>query len=369
MRVAVVGLGGAGAQAARLLAEEGHDVTGFERHGLGHDRGSSHGASRIIRYAYEDALYTQLMRRAYALWDEMEARAGEELFVRCGGVTLGPPEHPRMLAVREALVSQRVPFEELSPSEVAERFPAIRLHGGEVALYQADGGFLRASRCVAAAWRLARAEGAELHEGARVESIAWRGGRSIVATQDGERDFDACIVAAGAWAARLVPSIASRLTVLKQQVVYCAIETHAERFEPSRMPVWIDNGTHDYGFPSDGEIEGVKVAHHGDGAPVDPDRDDRSVDLARESAMLERARRRLPDLSDRVVSAQACLYTMAPGEDFVIDRVPGAPGLVVASACSGHGFKLTVLTGRLAADLAVGRGLPEECARFRWGKR
>lgn len=367
MRVAVVGLGGAGAQAARLLAEEGHDVTGFERHRLGHDRGSSHGASRIIRYAYEDALYTRLTRRARALWDELEASAGEELFVRCGGVTLGPREHPRMARVREAMASERVRFEELSPSEVAERFPAIRLRDGEAALYQADGGFLRASRCVAAAWRLARASGAALHEGESVASIAWRGGRAVVATSGGERDFDACVVAAGAWIGRLVPGLAPRLTVLKQQVVYCAIETHAERFEPSRMPTWIDVGSHDYGFPSDGEVEGVKVAHHGDGPAVDPELDDRAVDLARETAMLERARRRLPDLSDRVVSAQACLYTMAPGEDFVIDRVPGAPGIVVASACSGHGFKLTALTGRLAADLVLGRELPEDCARLRWG--
>lgn len=360
----MVGLGGAGAQAARFLAREGARVTGFERFRLGHERGSSHGPSRIIRFAYEDPLYTRLMRRAYPLWDAFEDESGEELFVRCGGLTLGPEEHPRQARVRDALLAQGVPFETLPPDAARERFPALRLRAGEVALHQRDAGFLRASRCVAAAWRLAREAGAELREEAGAGSVSWRGGRAVVATEAGEEDFDACVVAAGAWAGRLVPGLASRLTVLRQQVVHLEIEGDPAPFGPERLPVWIDSGTHDYGFPADGESPGVKVAHHLDGPEVDPDADDRAVELAREAGLVERSRSRLPGLSSRVLHAVACLYTMAPGEDFVIDRVPGAPGLVVASACSGHGFKFTPLAGRLAADLALGRELPDECARF-----
>ena len=366
MRVAVVGLGGAGAHAARYLAGEGATVTGFERFRLGHDRGSSHGTSRIIRLAYEDSLYTALMRRAFPLWSAFEDEAGEELLVRCGGITLGPAEHPRLSAVRDALRSQSVAFEELAPDAAAERFPALRLQRGEVALYQADAGFLRASRCVTAAWRLARAMGAELREDARVLSVQWRGDRATVATEAGEEDFDACIVSAGAFVSQLVPQVAPRLHVLAQQVLHLEPETSAADFAPDRLPVWIDSGSHDYGFPSDGEQPGVKVAHHLDGPGADPEVS-RAVEIAREQELIARARRRLPGLSDRVAFAQSCLYTMAPGEDFIIDRVPGAPGIIVASACSGHGFKFTVLTGRIGADLALGRELPEACARFRWG--
>ena len=359
MRIAVVGLGGAGSQAARLLAAEGHAVTGYERFAQGHARGSSHGATRIIRYAYENPRYTALMRRAFPLWDEFEEAAGEELFVRCGGLTLGPKTHERMLRTREAMDSQGVAYDEALPEEAADRWPALRLQPGEIALFQADAGFLRAARCVAAAWRLAAAAGATLREDAAVLQVRWSGGRAIVATEDGEDDFDACIVAAGAWMARLVPALASRLRVLKQQVVH--LQCDAPHFEPSSLPAWIDAGTHDYGFPRDGESPGVKVAHHLDGTEVDPDVDDRAVDLCREAELIARAQRRLPGLTSRVVLAQSCLYTMAPGEDFVIARVPDAPGIIAVSACSGHGFKFTPLTGRLAADLATGR---EEIGTF-----
>ena len=258
--------------------------------------------------------------------------------------------------------AQGVEYEEACPEQAGERWPALRLQPGEVALFQADAGFLRASRCVAAAWRLAASAGATLREDAAVLQVRSSGGRAIVATEDGEEDFDACIVAAGAWMSRLVPALAQRLTVLKQQVVH--LQCDSEDLEPSRLPVWIDGASHDYGFPRDGVSPGVKVAHHLDGAEVDPDVDDRAVDLCREVELITRARRRIPALSSRVVHAEACLYTMAPDEDFVISRVPGMPGVVAASACSGHGFKFTPLTGRLAADLALGRELPEECAAF-----
>ncbi len=364
MRIAVVGLGGAGAHAARFLAAEGARVTGFERFHAGHDRGSSHGSSRIIRLAYEDALYTALMRRAMPLWDAFEAEADEALFVRCGGLTLGPAAHPRLVAVRDALRSQAVPFEELGAEAAAERFPALSLGPGEVALFQRDAGFLRASRCVAAAWRLAREAGAELREGARVLAVSSRGGRAVVTTPGGDETFDACIVTAGAWVADLVPQLASRLHVQAQQIVHLEPERDARDFEPDRLPVWIDSASQDYGFPADGERPGIKVAHHLDGVRVDADAG-RAVDLSLESGLVARARARLPGLSDRVAFAQSCLYTMAPGEDFIVDGVKGSPGLIVASACSGHGFKFTVLTGRLCADLAQGRALPPECARFR----
>jgi sarcosine oxidase len=367
MRVAVVGLGGAGAHAARFLAQDGHRVTGYERHALGHDRGSSHGASRIIRYAYEDPSCTRLMASAYPLWEEFEDASGESLFVRCGGLTLGPSSHERVVRVRDAMLAQDVPFEELPAAEAQARWPALRLFDGEVALHQADAGFLRASACVAAAWRLARAAGAELREDAPALCVRWEKGRAVVLTEHGAEGYDACVISAGAWVSRFVPALSRTLTVLKQQVVHLQPEEGREgEFAPDRLPVWIDNGTHDYGFPSDGVSPGVKVAHHLDGPAVDPDVDDRSVDLCREASLLSRVRRRLPGLTSRVLLAQSCLYTMAPDERFVIASVPGSPGLVVASACSGHGFKFTPLTGRFAADLVAGRELPAEARAWGW---
>jgi sarcosine oxidase len=164
MKIAVVGIGGTGSAAARHLARAGHQVVGFEQFAIGHDRGSSHGHSRIIRYTYPDLLYTQMMGDAYPLWAELEEEAGEELFVRCGGLYLGPRAHPEIGATEQSLRQAGLEYSVLSAEALRERFPAFRLQSGEVALWQRDSGFLRADRCVLANARLARAYGAVLRE-------------------------------------------------------------------------------------------------------------------------------------------------------------------------------------------------------------
>lgn len=135
---------------AGFLAKAGHTVVGYEQFALGHNRGSSHGTSRIIRHAYPDRLYTQMMGDAYPPWAELEAEAQEELFVRCADLLIGPPDHPRLVETRDALEYVGLPYEQIGGEAVAERFPAFRLAPGEVALYQKESGVLRAARCVLA---------------------------------------------------------------------------------------------------------------------------------------------------------------------------------------------------------------------------
>ena len=362
MRVAVIGVGGVGSAALRFLAEAGHEVVGFERHALGHARGSSHGESRIYRLAHPDALYTSLMREALPLWDALEREAGEELLVRCGCLYFGPREHPEVHAVRAAIEGAGARCEVLDASECARRFPAIRLRSDEVGVLS-DGGFLRSTRCVLANAELARLRGAWVVENAVIDEVRERGD-GVEVVREGRADvFDRAVVAAGAWLPALL-GLRSPLTVTKQQVVYMGIRERPEAFEPSRMPVWIDAASHDYGFPSDGRHAGVKVASHAAGAGFDPDRGDRPVDLSTEGDLVDRMVRRLPWLSRDVVGALACLYTNTPDEDFVVGLVPGAKRIAFASACSGHGFKFTVLMGRTVARVAVGEEPGIDLSRF-----
>src|SRR5690349_8039888 len=184
MKIAIVGIGGTGSATARHLAKAGHEVVGYEQFTLGHDRGSSHGESRIIRYTYPDLLFTQLMSDAYPLWADLEAEAGEELFVRCGGVFFGVPDDPNIAATENALAGTGVPYERLDAAESNRRFPAIRLQPQEIALYQRDSGLLRATRCVLANARLARRHGATLREETPVQEIISRNGQVTVQTTD-----------------------------------------------------------------------------------------------------------------------------------------------------------------------------------------
>src|ERR1700694_4601141 len=90
--VAVIGLGAMGSAALASLAERGRRVVGIDRYAPGHDRGSSHGASRIIRLGYfEHPSYVPLLRAAYPLWRDLEARSGEPFLTVTGIVEIGRP--------------------------------------------------------------------------------------------------------------------------------------------------------------------------------------------------------------------------------------------------------------------------------------
>ncbi|MDC0708603.1 N-methyl-L-tryptophan oxidase [Stigmatella sp. ncwal1] len=365
-RIAVLGAGGVGSAAARFLAREGHAVTVVEQFTPDHDRGSSYGTSRIIRKTYTDGLYTALMGAAYPLWDALEREAGETLFLRTGGLFFGPSEHSEMAAIRKALGDNGVAFEELDPAACARRFPEFRLLPGESAVFEPEAGFLRASACVRANLRLAEAHGARVRAGARVVSIEPRADAVALVLEGGEvLGFDRLVVSAGPWTARLLaPFVPLPLTVTRQ--VYCHFEPVAplEGFGVGRFPVWIDFATNFYGFPHDGEAPGVKVAWHEPGSPTEPERVDRNIHEADREPLRQACAAHLPGLSPRVVLEKVCLYTLSPDHDFVVASLPGEPRVTVLGGLSGHGFKFTVLLGRIAAWMATDQPVPWDVSRW-----
>jgi monomeric sarcosine oxidase len=369
MRIAVIGAGGVGSATTRFLAEEGHEVILLEQLSVDHDRGSSYGSSRIIRKTYPNALYTQLMTAAYPLWDKLERDAGEPLLVRCGGLFFAPEGWSEMTAMRDALTSNGVRFETMNANETRGRFPQFVLSPSEVSVFEHDAGFLRASACVRANVRLAVARGAELRENAAVTAIAVAasGDRVSLALDQGEMlEVDRLVVAAGPWTARLLARhCALPLTVTRQ--AYCHFEPSADSaaYAPERFPIWIDLAKLFYGFPIEPGAPGAKVARHVPGTPTEPDRVDRAVDESDRRKLRDYCATRLPGLSPRVLYEKVCLYTNTPDADFVIDTLPGAPAVTVVAGLSGHGFKFTVLLGRIAAWMAEGASVPYPIEAFR----
>lgn len=364
MKIAVVGIGGTGSAALRFLARAGHEVVGFEQFELGHLYGSSHGESRLIRYTYPDTFYTQLMADAYPLWDALQKEAGEELFVRCGGLYFGAKDSSKVLSTEKALRDNALPYEKWSASQSRERVPGLHLQENEVALFQKESGFLRATPCLLANARLAQARDATIHENTAVREIISQGCQAIVSTDKEEFVFDRVIVTAGAWLGKLLARLHLPLYVTRQQVLYLRAKQNAEQFEPKNFPVWIDADTNYYGFPSDGRVEGVKFAAHTLGETVDPGQSKKQVDEAYLTQAIDYAARRMPDLSPEVTHSLVCLYTNTPNEDFILDHLPDAPNVWLVSGCSGHGFKFTVLLGHIAATLATGGHYPRDISRF-----
>ncbi|MFL5346126.1 MAG: N-methyl-L-tryptophan oxidase [Hyalangium sp.] len=365
-RIAVLGAGGVGSATARFLARERHDVTVIEQFEPDHDRGSSYGTSRIIRKTYTDGFYTALMTQAYPLWDELEREAGEALFARTGGLFFGPTEHPELAAIRRALEDNGVPFEELDPTACARRFPQLRLLPGESGLFEREAGFLRASACVRANLRLATTHGARLRTRATVQAIEPRpGGITLVLAGEESLEFDRVVVAAGPWTGRLLSRFVSLpFTVTRQTYCHFEPELPATEFGVDRFPVWIDFATNFYGFPNDGRLSGVKVAWHETGTPTDPEQVDRELHDFDREPLRRYCAEHLPGLSPCVAFEKVCLYTMTPDHDFVVDHLPGEPRVTLVGGLSGHGFKFTVLLGRIAAWMATGQPVPWNLSRF-----
>lgn len=363
----VVGQGVVGTAAARELAVRGHRVLGLDRFRSGHTRGGSHGESRLIRSVYyEGPSYVPLLRRAYPAWAELEARAGEPLLLRTGGLTVGPPDGRLVSGSRRTAREHGLALEELTPSEVRERFPAFRVPEGCVALVDPNAGVLRAGRCLAALRSGARSAGAEIRFGTPVEG--WSAGRDGVEVETGEGTVRAAgvVLAAGGWSRELAPEAGIRLAV-ERQTVHRFPPGPGDRFGPGRFPGFLLDGGDDtvaYGVPDLGR--GVKAAlHHGGERAEAPGAIDREVRRGEGARAREAVEELIPGLGTEPLHSEVCVYADTPDRDFVIDRVPGG---VVACGFSGHGFKFAPVVAEAAADLLEGRSPPFDPTPFRLGR-
>jgi len=366
----VVGLGAIGSAAAYWLSRTlGDRVLGLERFELGHVNGASADHSRIIRRSYHRPDYVRLARRAYETWAAVERETGERIVTVTGGLDLWPPDAAIPMADYSAsLEVEGVPYEQLDADEVRRRWPQWRLDDGTRAIYQADGGLADPFRGNAAHRRLARAHGATLRDRTPVTAI--RGaddGDLEVMTDTATYRTGRVVLAVDAWTNQLLAGFGRHLplTITKEQVTYFGCP-HPEGFAPDRFPVWIwmDEPSF-YGFPTYGEA-GPKAAQDCGGAPVDPD----TRTFERDEGAFERVEAflgaHLPGALGPPILTRTCLYTLTPDRDFVIDRLPEAPGLTVALGAA-HGFKFASVLGRILAELAIDGETPSaaELAGFR----
>jgi sarcosine oxidase len=364
--VAVVGLGAMGSAAARHLAARSARVVGIEQFAPGHDRGSSHGLTRIIRLGYfEHPSYVPLLRHAYALWRELEAASGAKLMHITGIVEIGPPDGTVVAGTLAASRMHALPHEVLDARELMRRFPAFRVPDDDVGVFQPDGGFLEPEAAIHAHLALARAAGAELRTGETARAVAPYGTGVRIATDRGVIDASTVIVSAGPWVRKLLPDLPAPLRVTRQVIAWLD-PLDAAAFAPGQFPVFLLESRHGihYGFPAHG-TRGVKVAkHYHRDETADADTVDRAISPDDEELIRAAVAEHLPAANGPLRDAKTCLYTMAPDGDFIIDRMPGAPRIIVASPCSGHGFKFAPVVGEVLADLATSGTTPHDISRF-----
>jgi sarcosine oxidase len=340
MRVAVVGAGICGLSATHELSQSGHQVTLFEQHPLGHDLGSSHGASRIVRKAYPDALYTEYMLQAYPLWAELDAKAGGGILHECGLLYYGGADSANVVSLIGSLTELKVTHEVLDAQKVTTRMPDLRLDEDEVGVFTPEAGWVAADRALQALWSLAQKAGAKLRP-QRVEDL-----------EQLEKGYDSIIVCAGPWVRNFV-----------DVAVTTTLQTYAYLERRQSGPVWIEDGFDGiYGFPSEPARDGIKIGVHSLGEEIDPDDEDRTPNPYALDKIRAIGHRRFGITHPRLNNAKGCIYTSTRNEDFILGRV--GEKSYFASACSGHGFKFGLWIGRLLARFVDGKDVPENYPRF-----
>lgn len=365
--VAVVGLGAVGSAALFQLASRGVRAVGIDRFRPPHDRGSSHGESRITRQAIGEGLaYVPLVLRSNAIWEALEAATGERLLERCGFLFItrddaGTAHHGKagfLARTTGAAQAFGIAHKRLDARALADRFPQFTgLVGDEQAYFEPGGGYLRPERCIAVALSEARRLGAETVMGVQVGAVSpLAGGGVRVQTDAGDVTARRAILAAGAWLPDLAgPDVGRRIEVHRQVLHWFGVDD-ARAYRPDASPTFIwthglDTRDQFYGFPPiDGE---VKVAREDYGGRFDLESASRDGDPADGEAMAARhVRGRLAGLSDRPLRSRVCPYAATPDADFLIDRL--GEDAAYASACSGHGFKHAAAVGEALAEWAMG---------------
>ena len=296
-----------------------------------------------------------LLRRAWTLWRELERESGETLLNETGGLYAGDPSGELVSGALKSARMHHLEHELLDAAALRRRYPLFEWPDGWQGLFERQAGWLAPELCIETHVRLAEENGATLRFDEPVEHWESTPDGVRVTTSTGTFEAKQLVIAAGAWASQLAPSLAPELSVERNVLFW--FEPTAERDAFARLPVYIVDDTDRiyYGFPYI-EGQGVKVAglHFGDKA--DPDTVDRTASAGDEERVRLWLRRRFPLANGKKRDAKICMYTNTPDANFIVDRLPDHPNVVVASACSGHGFKFSSVIGEILADLVLDGG-------------
>lgn len=364
----VIGAGAIGSAAAYYLAKDGLNTLLIEQFALDHQMGSSYGHSRIIRYAYDHPAYIALAKGVYPLWEDLQAAYGEPLLIKTGGIDFGRTDEPRYMATKQALTDMQIPFEQLSREMLKARFPQFVLADDMDAIYQADAGLLKASKCVLAHVELGQQTGnLQFLPETPVLDIQLDDNLATIKTQNETFQAPHIVVTAGAWAKHLLAQtgLDLPLEVSREQLVFFQTPD-GNKYGAENIPVSIGWGDEIfYTIPEIGG-HGFKGARHFSFDYADPDTVNRTPDAAYAEAVRGHMARHLPEIAKQpIVEQRVCLYTMTPDEHFVMDCHPDYPFVAIGAGFSGHGFKFSTLIGQILGKLSRDEDVAYDLSLFK----
>lgn len=371
----VLGLGAMGSAALYQLAKRGDKVLGIDQYDPPHTLGSTHGGSRITRQAIGEGLeYTPLSLRSYEIIKDIEEKTGEKLLLQCGGLMISNKAATGVHHVQnffevtvQAAKKFNIPHEELDAEAVRKRFPVFNIRDNEYAYFEPGAGLLYPEKVVATQLKLAKEAGASVHTNELVVGIEQeRDGKSFlvkVTTDKGVYLTRNLIISAGPWLQELLELWYSPLVhlfqVVRQVMFWFDIEEVYEQFKPENFPIFIWESAGDepssYGMPAiDGPKGGFKIASPKFNGVTTPGQINRQVSEEEiEAERKELLETHFPSAGRQLIKSAVCMYTDTKDSNFILGRLPGQENIIIASPCSGHGFKHSPAIGECLAQLVL----------------
>ncbi|XP_077422303.1 peroxisomal sarcosine oxidase [Vanacampus margaritifer] len=365
----VIGAGVQGSFASYQLVKRKKKTLLLEQFTLPHTRGSSHGQTRIIRKAYEQDFYTQMMNEGYELWAQLERDTGVKLYRRTGLLVMGPENSRSYLDFKSTLEKNKIPMVVLSPDNFNQHIPNVILADGDGAFVDTTAGVLYADRALKVAQDQFQKLGGVIKDQEKVTDIK-PGPIVTVSTSAGAYQAKGIVIVAGPWTSKLLAHVDLHLPlqVVKINVCYWKEKIPESYHVKKRFPCFLltegQAKDHIYGLPSNEYPGLMKICYH-NGSETDPDQRDKQTDRADIDILRRYIARSFPGLIPEPAVVESCMYTLTPDHHFVLDRHPAYGNIVIGAGFSGHGFKFGPVIGKLLCELSLEEAPSYDLSPFR----
>ncbi|MGO2132508.1 MAG: N-methyl-L-tryptophan oxidase [Halomonas sp.] len=360
--VIVIGLGAMGSAAAYQLSKRGQRVLGIEQFYPAHDKGSSHGSTRIIRRSsFEHPSYVPIAARSYEIWEELEQATSRKLVTNTGGFFIGAPDENYVKGSIESARTHGIEHEVLNAEELNRRFPQITARADQVAYYEPAMGVVKPEASIIAQQQLAQQNGADLHFGETVLEWSADADRDWVQVRTDEATYEArrLVFTIGAWAPHLLGNMELPIEIERHWLFwYEPKDGSLNEFRSGTFPlvnVIADDGVAFSSWPVFGSDRVMKATFiEGSAKLCTPETMNSEEVSPQEIKRMEHALRQYVFKgAGRLVSTGACMFTNTPDRNFVLSLHPEYSNISVATAMSGHGFKYSAAVGEILAELAI----------------
>ncbi len=355
--VIVLGAGAMGSAACYTLAQMGKKVLLLEQFEIAHTKGSTHGESRIFRFAYTNLAYAELAFQCKDMWLKLEKDAQEKLLTTIGGIDFAEDsqDHHNVLAVKNALQALGSDYEELNHNQLTKRYPQFCFKESVEAVYSPDTGIINPTKAIKSMVQCARKAGAIIADNEVVKEIIPSLDSVKIITNKNSYQANKLVITSGAWTNKLLKyfNLNLPLEVSQEQTVYFRPLRNKNLFTSDKLPVWI-NYQKDivYGIPCFDEIA-MKIGFHHSYIYLDVDEYKQEPNEEITNKLRGYLKKNIPDLAGESFGPTTCLYTTTPDHDFIVDLIPNYPNIAIAAGFSGHGFKFAIGIGKALADLII----------------